>query len=38
MMLPLVGKASGNGQAVRDEILHIMHRHHIKEHGGHFYE
>jgi alpha-glucan,water dikinase len=30
----LVGKGSGNGQEVRDEILHIMHRHHIKENKG----
>ena len=37
-MLVLVGKASGNGQRVRDEILVIMHRHHISERAGHFYE
>ena len=37
-MLGLVGKGSGNGQRVRDEILHIMHRHKISERSGHFYE
>ena len=34
-MLGLVGKGSGNGQRVRDEILYIMQRHHI---AGNFYE
>jgi alpha-glucan,water dikinase len=28
----------GEGQRVRDEILHIMHRHNIKEVSGHFLE
>jgi alpha-glucan,water dikinase len=28
----------GEGQRVRDEILHIMHRHNIKEISGHFLE
>lgn len=28
----------GEGQRIRDEILHIMHRHHIKEVSGHFLE
>jgi alpha-glucan,water dikinase len=28
----------GEGQRIRDEILHIMHRHHIKEVSGHFME
>ncbi|SPD74772.1 putative Alpha-glucan, water dikinase [uncultured Desulfobacterium sp.] len=28
----------GEGQRVRDEILNIMHRHHIKEVSGHFME
>ncbi len=28
----------GEGQRVRDEILNIMHRHHIKEVSGHFLE
>jgi hypothetical protein len=34
----MVGKASGNGQRVRDEILHIQHRH--QQHGlkGNFWE
>jgi alpha-glucan,water dikinase len=34
----MVGKGSGNGQRVRDEILNIMHRHHISERSGSFYE
>ena len=37
-MLGFIGKGSGNGQRVRDEILHIMHRHKISERAGHFYE
>ena len=37
-MLAFIGKGSGNGQRVRDEILHIMHRHSIPETSGHFYE
>ena len=28
----------GEGQRIRDDILHIMHRHHIKEVSGHFME
>jgi alpha-glucan,water dikinase len=28
----------GEGQRVRDEVLNIMHRHHIKEVSGHFME
>lgn len=28
----------GEGQRIRDEILNIMHRHHIKEVAGHFME
>lgn len=28
----------GEGQRIRDEILNIMHRHHIKEVAGHFLE
>src|SRR5262249_4976413 len=28
----------GDGQRIRDEILHIMRRNHIKEVGGHFIE
>lgn len=37
-LMGFIGKGAGNGQAVRDEILHIMHRHKIKETAGHFYE
>ena len=37
-MLSMIGKGSGNGQRVRDDILHIMHNHHIPETAGHFYE
>jgi alpha-glucan,water dikinase len=37
-MVGFIGKGSGNGQQVRDEILHIMHRHKIPETAGHFYE
>jgi alpha-glucan,water dikinase len=32
-MLAGLGRG-GDGQRIRDEILHIMHRHHIKEVGG----
>lgn len=37
-MLSMIGKGSGNGQRVRDDILNIMHKHHISECQGHFYE
>ena len=37
-MMSMIGKGSGNGQRVRDEILNIMHRHKISEQSGHFYE
>lgn len=37
LMLTTLGRG-GDGQRVRDEILHIMHRHHIKEASGHFIE
>ena len=37
-MLGFIGKGSGNGQEVRDEILNIMHKHGIPETSGHFYE
>jgi len=33
-----VGRGGGEGQRVRDGILEIMHRHKIKEVGGHFLE
>ena len=36
--LSLLGKGTGNGQAIRDEILVIMHNHHIPENNSHFYE
>lgn len=36
-MLTTLGRG-GEGQQVRDEILQIMHRHHIKETHGHFME
>lgn len=37
LMLSTLGRG-GEGQKVRDEILNIMHRHHIKEVHGHFME
>jgi alpha-glucan,water dikinase len=37
LMLASVGPG-GEGQRIRDEILQIMHRHHIKEVAGHFLE
>ena len=37
LMLGTLGRG-GEGQKVRDEILNIMHRHHIKEVHGHFME
>jgi alpha-glucan,water dikinase len=37
LMLTTLGRG-GDGQRVRDEILHIMHRNHIKEASGHFIE
>ena len=36
--LSLLGKGTGNGQAIRDEILVIMHKHHIPEKNDNFYE
>ena len=36
--LSLLGKGTGNGQAIRDEILVIMHKHKISENNAHFYE
>ncbi len=38
LMLSTVGQGGNRGQQVRDEILDIMHHHHIKEVGGHFME
>ncbi len=37
LILATVGRG-GEGQQIRDEILNIMHRHHIKEVSGHFLE
>jgi alpha-glucan,water dikinase len=37
LMLTTVGRG-GEGQQIRDEILNIMHRHHLKEVAGHFLE
>ena len=37
LILTTVGRG-GEGQRIRDEILQIMHRHHIKEVSGHFLE
>lgn len=37
LILTTIGRG-GEGQRIRDEILHIMHRHKIKEVAGHFME
>ncbi|MBN1842731.1 MAG: hypothetical protein JW883_10680 [Deltaproteobacteria bacterium] len=37
LILSTMGRG-GEGQKVRDEVLNIMHRHHIKEVSGHFME
>ena len=38
-ILSLLGKGTGNGQEIRDEILKIMHRNKMKQiHVGNFYE
>ena len=37
LCLATVGRG-GEGQRIRDEILNIMHRHHLKEVSGHFLE
>ena len=37
LLLVSVGRG-GEGQQIRDEILNIMHRHHLKEVSGHFLE
>jgi alpha-glucan,water dikinase len=37
LILATMGRG-GEGQRVRDEVLNIMHRHHIKEVSGHFME
>ncbi|CAJ1410216.1 unnamed protein product [Effrenium voratum] len=36
--LATIGRGGNQGQAIRDEILHIMHRNKIPETKGHFYE
>eukprot|EP00292_Cryptomonas_paramecium_P002089 CAMPEP_0113682442 /NCGR_PEP_ID=MMETSP0038_2-20120614/12666_1 /TAXON_ID=2898 /ORGANISM="Cryptomonas paramecium" /LENGTH=1530 /DNA_ID=CAMNT_0000601513 /DNA_START=87 /DNA_END=4675 /DNA_ORIENTATION=- /assembly_acc=CAM_ASM_000170 len=40
LMLGCIGRggSGGDGQAIRDEILHIMHRHHLPETKGNFIE
>ena len=38
MLLSTMGKGGDHGQRIRDEILHIMHRHNIKEIHGTYYE
>ncbi len=37
LMFTTLGRG-GQGQRIRDEILEIMHRHHVKEVSGHFLE
>ena len=37
LILTTMGRG-GEGQRIRDEVLNIMHRHHIKEISGHFLE
>lgn len=37
LMITTLGPG-GEGQKIRDEILNIMHRHHVKEVSGHFLE
>lgn len=37
LALTTVGRG-GEGQRIRDEVLNIMHRHHVKEVSGHFLE
>jgi alpha-glucan,water dikinase len=37
-MLSTLGKGNGDGQKIRDEILQILHKNHIKETNDHFYE
>jgi alpha-glucan,water dikinase len=38
MALSTLGKGTGDGQKIRDEILQIMHKNKIKETNDHFYE
>jgi len=37
LTLATIGRG-GEGQRIRDEVLNIMHRHHVKEVSGHFLE
>ncbi|KAF6001727.1 hypothetical protein F1559_002385 [Cyanidiococcus yangmingshanensis] len=38
LCLSTLGRGGGNGQRIRDDILRIMHKHHIPETPGHFME
>ena len=38
MTIALLGKGTGNGQAIRDDILRIMHKHNLPRKGLYFYE
>lgn len=38
MIISLLGKGTGNGQAIRDDILRIMHKHNLPRKGLYFYE
>jgi len=38
MIMSTFGKGGDNGQRIRDQILEIMHKNHISEQHGHFYE
>ena len=38
LCLSMLGRGGGNGQRIRDDILRIMHKHHIPETPGHFME
>ena len=37
-IISLLGKGTGNGQAIRDDILRIMHKHNLPRKGKYFYE
>lgn len=37
-MLSTIARGGNQGQAIRDRILDIMHRHRIPEHNANFYE
>ena len=38
MIISMLGKGTGNGQAIRDDILRIMHKHKLPRKGAYFYE